>query len=319
MTSKLAGMVMQGFGDFLNELDAIKEGDGTLLDHSLVHGASATPATPRSTPSRTSRCSSPAAPAAGTRPASTSPTKGEPVTRVSLTAQQMVGAPVGEFGVGGMKTSRPITEVDGLRSERMRQAIGPPLLGRPGARRWRRPRPTPPGPRPTWSSGTSRPCTTAPRPASSIPAPTARRAPTPSSTGSRCWSTPATPAKRPPGCAIRPTRPAAPSTARTRWPSAARTGRTSTSNPTSTPDGGLVGVTGTIGEGIDLDGDREDRLRQPERREGHRQRLLQDPGLLEDLSRPAAPLQRRAAVQRRHARRLLDDRGGGDRRRARTR
>ena len=37
--------------------------------------------------------------------------KGEPVTRVSLTAQQLVGAPVGEFGVGAMKTARPITEV----------------------------------------------------------------------------------------------------------------------------------------------------------------------------------------------------------------
>jgi len=36
---------------------------------------------------------------------------GEPVTRVSLTAQQLAGAPVGEFGAGAMKTSRPITEI----------------------------------------------------------------------------------------------------------------------------------------------------------------------------------------------------------------
>ena len=36
MTSKLAGLVMQGLGDLLTELDAIKEGDGTLLDHSVV-------------------------------------------------------------------------------------------------------------------------------------------------------------------------------------------------------------------------------------------------------------------------------------------
>ena len=36
---------------------------------------------------------------------------GDPVTRVSLTAMQLVGAPVGEFGVGTMKTSRPISEV----------------------------------------------------------------------------------------------------------------------------------------------------------------------------------------------------------------
>jgi hypothetical protein len=30
---------------------------------------------------------------------------------VSLTAQQLTGAPVGEFGTGAMKTARPITEV----------------------------------------------------------------------------------------------------------------------------------------------------------------------------------------------------------------
>ncbi len=35
-TSKLAGLVMQGFGDFLAEMDAIREGDGTLLDNMLV-------------------------------------------------------------------------------------------------------------------------------------------------------------------------------------------------------------------------------------------------------------------------------------------
>jgi hypothetical protein len=37
--------------------------------------------------------------------------KGESVTRVSLTAMQLAGAPVGEFGTGTMKTSRPISEV----------------------------------------------------------------------------------------------------------------------------------------------------------------------------------------------------------------
>ena len=36
---------------------------------------------------------------------------GEPVTRVSLTAQQLVGAPVGEFGSGSMRTARPIAEI----------------------------------------------------------------------------------------------------------------------------------------------------------------------------------------------------------------
>ena len=38
-------------------------------------------------------------------------TKGEPVTRVSLTAMQLAGAPVGDFGAGAMKTARPMSEV----------------------------------------------------------------------------------------------------------------------------------------------------------------------------------------------------------------
>jgi len=36
---------------------------------------------------------------------------GDPVSRVSLTAQQLTGLPVGEFGVGSMKTARSIGEV----------------------------------------------------------------------------------------------------------------------------------------------------------------------------------------------------------------
>ena len=39
--------------------------------------------------------------------------KGDSVTRVSLTAMQLAGAPVGEFGAGSMKTSNPINEVMG--------------------------------------------------------------------------------------------------------------------------------------------------------------------------------------------------------------
>ena len=37
--------------------------------------------------------------------------KGEAVTRASLTAQQLAGVSVGEFGQGAMRTSRPITEL----------------------------------------------------------------------------------------------------------------------------------------------------------------------------------------------------------------
>ena len=110
MSSKLAGMVMQGFGEFLAEMDAIKEGDGTLLDHMLVMGFSDT-----GYAKIHSLENIPVILAGGAngkhKAGQHIATKGESVTRISLTAQQIMGAPVGEFGVGAMKTSRPITEV----------------------------------------------------------------------------------------------------------------------------------------------------------------------------------------------------------------
>jgi hypothetical protein len=110
MTSKLAGLVMQGFGDFLAEMDAVKEGDGTLLDHSLVMGFSDT-----GYAKIHSLENIPILLAGGAngrhKAGQHIAMKGESVTRVSLTAQQIIGAPVGEFGAGAMKTSRPISEV----------------------------------------------------------------------------------------------------------------------------------------------------------------------------------------------------------------
>jgi len=111
-TSKLAGMVMQAFGDFLTEIDAIREGDGTLLDHSLVMGFSDTGYAkihsidniPILLAGRAGGRHKAGQHVAG---------KGDSVTRVSLTAMQIAGAPVGEFGAGAMKTSRPIAEVMG--------------------------------------------------------------------------------------------------------------------------------------------------------------------------------------------------------------
>jgi hypothetical protein len=110
MTSKLAGLVMQGYGDFLVEIDAIKEGDGTLLDHSLIMGFSDTGYAKIHSLENIPMFL--AGGANGKHKAGQHiAMKGESVTRVSLTAQQLAGAPVGEFGVAGMKTSRPISEV----------------------------------------------------------------------------------------------------------------------------------------------------------------------------------------------------------------
>jgi hypothetical protein len=109
-TSKLAGLVMQGFGEFLAEMDAIKEGNGTLLDHMLVMGFSDTGYAKIHSIENIPLFL--AGGASGKHKAGQHiHTTGDSVTRVSLTAMQLVGAPVGEFGVGTMKTSRAVTEV----------------------------------------------------------------------------------------------------------------------------------------------------------------------------------------------------------------
>jgi hypothetical protein len=109
-TSMLAGLVMQAFGDFLIELDAVKEGAGTLLDNSLIMAFSDTGYAKIHSIENIPMFL--AGKAGGRHKAGQHVhATGESVTRVSLTAQQLVGAPVGEFGSGSMKTARPITEV----------------------------------------------------------------------------------------------------------------------------------------------------------------------------------------------------------------
>jgi Protein of unknown function (DUF1552) len=109
-TSMLAGLVMQAFGDFLIELDSVKEGSGTLLDNSLIMAFSDTGYAKIHSIENIPMFL--AGKAGGRHKAGQHVhATGESVTRVSLTAQQLVGAPVGEFGSGSMKTARPITEV----------------------------------------------------------------------------------------------------------------------------------------------------------------------------------------------------------------
>jgi len=109
-TSKLAGLVMQALGDFLVELDAIREGAGTLLDNSLIMAFSDTGYAKIHSIDNIPMFL--AGKAGGRHKAGQHiHSTGESVTRVSLTAQQLVGAPVGEFGSGSMRTARPITEI----------------------------------------------------------------------------------------------------------------------------------------------------------------------------------------------------------------
>jgi len=109
-TSKLASLVMEALGDFLVELDAIKEGAGTVLDNSLIMAFSDTGYAKIHSIENIPMFL--AGRAGGRHKAGQHiHTTGESVTRVSLTAMQLVGAPVGEFGSGTMKTARPITDV----------------------------------------------------------------------------------------------------------------------------------------------------------------------------------------------------------------
>ncbi len=109
-TSKLASLVMQGLGDFLKELDAIPEAGGTLLDNCLVMAFSDTGYAKIHSIENIPIFL--AGGAGGRHKAGQHIHEpGESVTRVSLTAMQLAGAPVGEFGTGSMRTARPISDV----------------------------------------------------------------------------------------------------------------------------------------------------------------------------------------------------------------
>lgn len=111
-TSRLAGMVMQALGDFLTELDSVKEGDGTLLDNCMIMAFSDTGYAKIHSLDNIPMFL--AGRAGGRHKAGQHiHTGGDSVTRVSLTAQQLVGAPVAEFGLGSMRTTRAISEVIG--------------------------------------------------------------------------------------------------------------------------------------------------------------------------------------------------------------
>lgn len=101
---------MTAFASMLRMLDAVKEGDGTLLDHSLVL------ATSESNYAKLHTLDSLPIMVAGTaggkwRSGMHVNGKGDPSSRVGLTIQQALGMPVGSWGAGAMQTSKPISEV----------------------------------------------------------------------------------------------------------------------------------------------------------------------------------------------------------------
>ena len=110
ISSKLATEAYSAFPEFLRALDAVREGDGTLLDNSLVFGLSESGWAKIHSVDNIPMMF--AGGAGGRHKAGQHIAgNGDPVTRVSLTAQQLLGMAVGEFGVGSMKTAKAVSEV----------------------------------------------------------------------------------------------------------------------------------------------------------------------------------------------------------------
>jgi hypothetical protein len=101
---------MKFFATLVKELDGIKEGDGTLLDHSLVlaytdtsfaklHALDGIPILLAGSASGRMKT--------GYHVAG----EGSPVSRVGLTVQQALGMPVDSWGKGSMATKKPFTDI----------------------------------------------------------------------------------------------------------------------------------------------------------------------------------------------------------------
>jgi hypothetical protein len=101
---------VKAFGTLVKKMAAIKEGDGTLLDHSLVL------ATSESNYAKIHSIENLPILVAGTaggkwKAGQHIVGKGDPSSRVGLTIQQVLGMSVDSWGTGAMQTSRPISEV----------------------------------------------------------------------------------------------------------------------------------------------------------------------------------------------------------------
>lgn len=102
--------IMEGWAYFVAALDAVKEGDGTLLDHSLVFAHSETEFAKFHTIDNIPMMT---AGSAGGRIKTGIHVAGEgtPVTRVGLTLQQVMGVSVDKWGTEVMETNKSISEI----------------------------------------------------------------------------------------------------------------------------------------------------------------------------------------------------------------
>ena len=110
ISEKCAELCVRGYADFVRALDAIKEGDGTLLDNCLLFGYSDTGYARIHSLDNIPMFMAGGAGGAH-KPGRHIQGNGDTVSRVALTAQQLVGLPAGVFGEGAMRTTRSVSEI----------------------------------------------------------------------------------------------------------------------------------------------------------------------------------------------------------------
>jgi hypothetical protein len=110
VTSHFSTYSMEFFAMLLKALDEVKEGDGTLLDHSLVFAFTDTGFAKLHTLDNIPML---LAGSANGRIKTGYHIAGDsaPVTRVGLTIQQAMGITVNKWGTGSMQTQKPISEI----------------------------------------------------------------------------------------------------------------------------------------------------------------------------------------------------------------
>jgi hypothetical protein len=108
---KFVPTVLQNLNALLTELDAVREGDRTLLDRMLVRAYTDSGYAKNHTTDNIPMLTAGSAGGRMKTGIHFAAPKGDPVTRVSLTVQQAVGLPVSSFGTESNETSKTITEV----------------------------------------------------------------------------------------------------------------------------------------------------------------------------------------------------------------
>jgi hypothetical protein len=109
--AKFFPVILGMFNTMLAELDAIREGDRTLLDRTLVLNYTDSGYAKNHTTDNIPLLTAGSAGGRMKTGIHFAAPKGDPVTRVSLTVQQAVGVPIDSFGTESNHTTKTITEV----------------------------------------------------------------------------------------------------------------------------------------------------------------------------------------------------------------